>query len=170
MKKFLTSLGAALGLAWFAAGCATDGRVARIQERSAAFAALTPEQKNVVSSGAIEIGYTADMVYMALGTPKRVKSKDTPDGRVEMWTYNNYYPSVVASTVSMNYPGARYTPMMNSPNMPSHGGPKYAQPASLSSTTGGLVTSVDIADLPTHTVYVFLLDGKVYSIKMDTRN
>jgi hypothetical protein len=170
MKKLLASLGAALGLAFLFAGCETDGRNARIQEMSATFAALTPEQKNVVSSGAIEVGYTADMVYMALGLPKAKKSKDAPEGKVEMWTYNNYYPTVSAVSVSMNPAGSRYEPVMNSPNMPSHGGPKSAQPGNFSGTSGGPSGGLDVADIPAHTLYVFFFNGKVVDLKLDTEN
>ena len=170
MKKNLAPLGAALVLAFLVTGCETNGRTARIQEKSAVYATLTPNQKKVIDDGAIERGYTADMVYMALGTPKTVKSKDAPEGKIEMWTYTNYYPTVVASKLSLNNPNSRYTMMQTSSSTP--GGPSSGRAAtpSLFATTGGPTASLDVADLPTHTLYVFLFNGKVFDIKLDTEN
>src|ERR1035437_2056179 len=170
MKKLLAFLGAALVLAFLVTGCETNGRTARIQEKSAVDATLTPWQKKVIDDGGVERGYTTDVVYMALGTHKTVKSKDTPEGKTEMWTYTNYYPTVVASKLSMNNPNSRYTMEQTSPNAPAHGGGARVQPSSFSSTTGGPTASLDVADLPTHTLYVFLFNGKVFDIKLDTEN
>ena len=56
------------------AGCdATSGISARIQEKSAIFEALSPEQKKAIAEGAIEYGDTADMVYMPLGKPSKTR-------------------------------------------------------------------------------------------------
>ena len=81
--KYSTSLGAALALAILLAGCdATSGTAARIQEKSAVFAQLTPEQKKNIEEGAIEHGYTTDMVYMALGKPTKSREKSRASPRL----------------------------------------------------------------------------------------
>ncbi|MBV5332683.1 hypothetical protein JZU54_03780 [bacterium] len=103
--KSLYAYGAALVLAVLISGCdASSGKTARIQEKSAVFAQLTPEQKKSIESGSIEVGYTADMVYMALGKPSKVKSKESPEGKTEMWTYNNFAPAASASHLSLGDP------------------------------------------------------------------
>ena len=173
MKKNLAPLGAALVLAFLVTGCETNGRTARIQEKSAVYATLTPNQKKVIDDGAIERGYTADMVYMALGTPKTVKSKDAPEGKIEMWTYTNYYRVVAASSVSLsvnnpNPTNPRYT--MNTPVPTSAPGVLTPAPPSLFATTDSPTYSLDVADSPAHTVYVLLFNGKVFDIKIGTEN
>ena len=169
MKKLPAPLGAALALALLVSGCATDGRTARIQEKSAAYATLTPEQKQVVESGAIEVGYTADMVYMALGTPQQVKAKNEPEGKVEMWTYVGYSPTIAASSLALNNPNARYTMMQTSSSAP--GGPSSGRASTpgLAATNGGPTAylAMDLPDIPSHTLYVFLFNGKVFNIKIN---
>ena len=79
-----TLLGVALG------GCASSP-ASRASEKAEIFGRLTARQQENVRDGLIEGGYTADMVYIALGRP----SETTPayDGRGELWTYRNFYPS-----------------------------------------------------------------------------
>jgi hypothetical protein len=170
MKKLPGSLGATLVLALLVAGCETNVRSARIQEKSAVYAALTPEQRKNVESGTIEVGYTSDMVYIALGAPKHVETKDTPEGKAEMWTYLNFYSTGPASTLSFNPPGSRYTMMQTSPNAPGRGGPSRTAAPSFGATGGGPTPTLDIADIPSQTLYVFFFDGKVFDIKVDKPN
>lgn len=164
MRKLSVSLGASLALAWLMAGCATSTLPARIQEKSAAYAALTPEQRKNVESGTIEVGYTTDMVYLALGTPRQVQTKDTPEGKAEMWSYTNFDSTGPASTLSYNAPGSRSTMMQAPPSASGRGGsPRMA-------TSGGPTPTLNLADLPSQTLYVFFFDGKVFEIKIDQPN
>ncbi len=145
------------------AGCdATSGISARIQEKSAIFEALSPEQKKAIAEGAIEYGDTADMVYMALGKPSKTREKTTPEGTVTMWTYNNYFPTVAVSRLSMNDPSRKYRPGQVSPNTPGN-------PVSISSTKpSGPEPGVDsLADIPSETLHVLFLDGKVFKIALE---
>jgi hypothetical protein len=170
MKKLLALLGGASVLAFFVTGCETDGRTARIQEKSAVFATLTPEQKKVVEAGAIERGYTADMVYMALGTPKKVRSKDAPEGKTEMWTYSSYYPTIAASSIALNNPNLRYTMMQTSTNAPDHGNQgRASSPSFGGGSTGGPQAGIDpdSGNIQSHTLYIFLLNGVVFDIKIE---
>ncbi|MCB1105023.1 MAG: hypothetical protein H7A44_04025 [Opitutaceae bacterium] len=89
------------------AGCETSGTTARIQEKSATYAALAPEQQQAIQAGAVDIGYTTDMVYLALGKPSKIETKETADGPVTVWTYTRFYPTeAVAETWSVS----RYEP------------------------------------------------------------
>ena len=164
MRKLSFSLGASLTLAWLLAGCATSTLPARIQEKSAAYAALTPEQRKNVESGTIEVGYTTDMVYLALGSPRQVQTKDTPEGKAEMWSYTNFDATGPVSTLSFNSPGSRSTMMQTLPSASGRGGsPRTA-------TSGGPTPTLDLADIPSQTLYVFFFDGKVFEIKIDQPN
>lgn len=169
MKKLLAPLGAALGLAFLVSGCESTGRTARIQEKSAVYATLTPQQKKAIDEGMILPDFTADMVYMAVGHPDKVKSKDTPEGRTEMWTYTNYYPTTAATNMTFNTPGARYATETVSANAPSHGsgGSRGSNPSSFSGAASGPTASMTLSDMPAHTLYVFLFNGKVFDAKVD---
>ena len=62
--------------------------VTRIQDKAAVYAQLTPELQTKVTKGVIEVGYTSDMVYLALGAPSKKKEKTATEGTVELWSYN----------------------------------------------------------------------------------
>lgn len=144
--KSLFTLGTALLAVIALVGCdASSGTAARIQEKSAAFAQLTPEQKQRIETGSIERGYTTDMVYMALGKPSKVKEKVSPEGTVLMWTYNNFYS--------------------NNPDF----APGADRPERFSSGRSvGREQGVDnVAELPPETLYVLFLEGKVIQIKLE---
>jgi len=64
------------------AGCSTVS--SRIQEKSAAFAALSPVKQDALRQGTIEEGDTPDLVYIALGKPFHIKQ----DGPVTLWHYD----------------------------------------------------------------------------------
>ncbi len=78
------------------AGCQSAHlTAARIQEKSALFAALPADKQQKLRDGIVEVGDTADMVYIALGQPNRAEI--TADGTVGVWTYENFYPSAAVS-------------------------------------------------------------------------
>lgn len=159
-KNLILGLALAAGIL---AGCdATSGIASRIQERADVFATLTPEQRKAIEEGVIEYGYTTDMVYLALGKPSKTREKTSPEGTVTMWTFNNYYPTVAASRLSMNDPSRKYRPGQVSPNTPGN-------PVSISSTKpSGPEPGVDsLADIPSETLHVLFLDGKVFKIALE---
>lgn len=167
--KSIVSFGTALSLAALLAGCdASSGTAARIQEKSAVFAQLTPEQKKSIEEGAIEYGYTTDMVYMALGKPSKVREKAAPEGTVVMWTYNNYYPTVAVTQMALNDPSRKYRAAQLSTNYPNTG-PGGSTAGSLSSTKpSGPEPGVDsLGDVPSETLHVLFLEGKVFQIKLE---
>jgi len=168
--KYSTSLGAALALAILLAGCdATSGTAARIQEKSAVYAQLSPEQKKNIEEGAIEHGYTTDMVYMALGKPTKSREKAAPEGTVVMWTYNNYYPTVTASAVTLNNPSRLRLNYQTSSLFPNRNPTVGPQPANISGTkpTGPEAGIDNLPDVPSETLHVLFLDGKVFQIKLE---
>ena len=68
-----------------AAGCATPER--RIRSHPEIFASFPTNVQANVRSGIVEVGYTPDMVYIALGRPDRVFERATAEGRLEIWVY-----------------------------------------------------------------------------------
>ena len=81
-----------LSLALLFAGCSTTD--SRIQENEAAFQALSPAQQEKIRAGDVEVGYTQEMVRMALGAPDRSYTRTTDQGTVEVWAYRSKAPAV----------------------------------------------------------------------------
>lgn len=75
-----------------AAGCTTPG--ARIKRNPDLFASFPPDVQANVKQGKIEVGYTRDMVYIALGEPDRRYTRKTAAGEVEVWAYVDTYTSI----------------------------------------------------------------------------
>lgn len=71
------------------AGCSTVQ--SRIEEKSAVFNALPSETQSRIQQGLVDVGYTQDMVYIAMGKADRVMERATESGVETVWIYNNYY-------------------------------------------------------------------------------
>ena len=82
---FIFACLAVLGLA----GCSTVQ--SRIEEKAAVFNALSPEQQARIQQGLVDVGYTQDMVYIAMGKADRVKERASEGGTETVWIYNSYY-------------------------------------------------------------------------------
>jgi hypothetical protein len=69
-------------------GCKTSTIESRRVEKSAAYQALTPEEKKLVDEGQIQMGMSADAVYIAWGAPSEILQEETPQtGKVTSWRY-----------------------------------------------------------------------------------
>jgi hypothetical protein len=138
-------------------------RTARIDEKSALFATLPVEIQSIIKDGLVDVGFTPDLVYMALGKPNRVQSGEAVEGTMTTWTYKNFVmSSTVAMKLGMNNPGARYQGgRLVSPNAP--GG------ASIASTrnVGPQPTVSDMGDATVGTLYVEFLNDRVFSIRLE---
>jgi hypothetical protein len=166
----LTAFACALTLA-LQTGCESSGPSARIQEKSAVFATLTSEQQTTIREGTIELGYTADMVYMALGKPSKVKAQDDAEGRVEMWTYNNFYPTVAVTQLAMNDPGRKYKVAQITTNYPRLDADGNPAPSISTTKPTGPEPGVDtMADIPSDTLYVLLLNDRVFQLKLESQS
>lgn len=75
----------ALGCALALAGCNTVED--RIAENRAYFDGLSPLEQENIRNGAIDLGYTPQMVYLALGEPDLVGYEKSTEGETEVWTY-----------------------------------------------------------------------------------
>ena len=74
----------------------------RISEKSAVFSSLDPNTQAKISHGDIDIGFTPDMVYMALGNPDVRRESITANGQTETWIYRTYYDDYDPAFVGMH--------------------------------------------------------------------
>ena len=183
MKKSFIPAGAVLLLALFITGCETDGGVAaRVREKSAAYAALKLWQRQLIDHGTIAQGFTPDMVYMALGRPDVVDTKELPQGHAELWTYTHFYPNVDAvhgfrhanfSTESAYQPQRALTQSIpgSNPNDPFGKqipvGMSKDGAESIDKTGGPQGGSMEPADLRSYAIKVLFASGKVARIGAD---
>jgi len=79
-------LAASLG---FLPGCQTVD--SRIKEKPEVFASVDKATQDKIKQGIIDLGYTEDMVYLALGAPDQKRETVTATGRSVTWIYNTYY-------------------------------------------------------------------------------
>jgi len=86
MFKPLTIVGAAL---LFLAGCQTVET--RIKDNPQVFASLDAEAQAKVKQGIIDIGFSEDAVYLALGAPDQKRETRSAAGSQTVWIYNTYY-------------------------------------------------------------------------------
>lgn len=89
MKPRLPLILAALLLALTLGGCSTID--SRIREKQAVFNRLSPSVQAKLRQGIVEVGYTPDMVYIALGAPDERHEKITDKGEQTLWIYKTYY-------------------------------------------------------------------------------
>ena len=70
-------------------GCSTVD--SRIKEKSAAFNALDPQTQAKIRQGVIDVGFSTDLVYIALGKPDEVRDRVNTSTNESVWVYNTYY-------------------------------------------------------------------------------
>jgi hypothetical protein len=87
MKNLLTLLTCIVALVL--AGCSTVQ--SRIEEKSAVFNALPAETQSRIQQGLVDVGYTQEMVYIAMGKADKVVERSTGSGEETVWVYNSYY-------------------------------------------------------------------------------
>jgi len=82
-------------LAGLLAGCSTIQ--SRIKEKAAVYAALDAATQEKIKQGRVEIGYTPDLVYMALGAPDEARERTSSHGQQLVWTYTSVYHEYVGT-------------------------------------------------------------------------
>ncbi|MBS0663306.1 MAG: hypothetical protein JSR48_08570 [Verrucomicrobia bacterium] len=156
----------AIALTVLGTGCSSSSIESRIAERAAAFQSLAPENQQAVREGAIAVGFTPDMVYMALGQPSE---RGNAPGGFEVWTYRNFFFSDrLEEARRAHRPAARPTPALGQsrqlsawsdstlPSGASVRGDQIDTPRT-SGGTGGAVMEVP----PAATLRVAFRDGRV---------
>jgi hypothetical protein len=72
------------------AGCATPE--SRIADNRTAFERYSPEVQQKIKSREVDVGFTPEMVVMALGEPARKFMRKTEAGDTEVWSYHDDSP------------------------------------------------------------------------------
>lgn len=72
----------------FAAGCATPE--ARIKRNPELFGQLSPADQDLIRQGKVALGFTPEMVKLALGDPDRIYTRTDASGVSESWSYTTY--------------------------------------------------------------------------------
>jgi hypothetical protein len=83
--KILIAAAALSGSLWLA-GCEATPE-ARIRSSPEAFAKLSPQEQALVKAGQVGLGFSADAVKLALGTPDRITLKTDATGQAQVWHY-----------------------------------------------------------------------------------
>lgn len=107
MKKLLI---ATLLLVFGVAGCNSVN--SRIDEKSAVFNSLDPQTQARLRQGLIDVGYTEDMVYIAMGKPDQRKEVTTANGHETTWIYKNYWEEYEGSHVVGYHRFVYYDPLL----------------------------------------------------------
>lgn len=89
MRRFASRSGWLVPVFLLLIGCSTPE--SRIKKNPELFASFPEEVKANVKQGLIMVGYTRDMVFIALGEPDRKFVRTTPEGRTEIWSYLDSY-------------------------------------------------------------------------------
>ncbi|MCU0792021.1 MAG: hypothetical protein MUE42_04045 [Opitutaceae bacterium] len=85
-KPFVWLVAAAV--VWLLAACATPS--ARIKRNQEVFDQLAPAEQALIREGKVAIGFTQDMVRLAVGDPDQRWTRTDAAGRSELWTYSTY--------------------------------------------------------------------------------
>ncbi len=88
MKK-LIHLPLLLGAVLLLGACSTIST--RINEKAPLFYSLDPNTRAKIAHGDIDLGFTPDMVYIALGAPDVKRQSVSTTGQTEQWIYRSYY-------------------------------------------------------------------------------
>ena len=87
-NRTMKSFGCLLAFALCVVGCATRSTIqSRQQERTAAYAALTPEDRALVDQGQIKSGMSEDAVYVAWGRPSELMKGESGGNPTTTWVY-----------------------------------------------------------------------------------
>ena len=71
------------------AGC--QNVESRIKQKPEVFAKLDVATQDKIKQGIIDLGFTEEMVYLALGDPDQKKESVSATGQTLTWIYNTYY-------------------------------------------------------------------------------
>ncbi len=87
-RRLLTTfmLAASLG---FITGCQSID--SRIKEKPEVFASVDKATQDKIKQGIIDLGFTEDLVYVALGAPDQKRETINATGKSVTWIYNTYY-------------------------------------------------------------------------------
>ncbi|HVU16162.1 MAG TPA: hypothetical protein VHD32_04525 [Candidatus Didemnitutus sp.] len=74
------------------AACSTPS--SRIADHRAEFEQMSPEAQKLIEAGKIDIGFSPEMVTLALGEPAHKFTRKTTTGDTEVWIYHDNHPEI----------------------------------------------------------------------------
>jgi hypothetical protein len=86
IMSYKSFTGVLLVAALMLGGCSSTPE-SRIEKNPQAFERLSDDEKEKVLRGEITIGFSQEMVLLALGDPDRTSTRTTADGSFENWAY-----------------------------------------------------------------------------------
>jgi hypothetical protein len=99
----------------FITGCQTVE--SRIKERPEVFANADYATQDKIKQGIIEIGFSEDEVYLALGKPNEKRQTVTSDGKTSTWIYNTYYERYNGTVFAGYHRSVYYDPYLRAYRM-----------------------------------------------------
>ena len=91
MRILILTLFAVAALAMTA--CSTSPQ-SRIDKNSRAFKSYSAIDQEKIRAGIVDIGFSPEMVFLALGEPERKMIRSTETGQDEVWVFRNRQPSL----------------------------------------------------------------------------
>lgn len=85
-------------------GCASTIE-SRIKANPGLFASFPPEAQEKIRRERVELGFTEDMVRVALGSPSRISTRVTESGTTTLWFYTSHEPETHSDMVPVTYYG-----------------------------------------------------------------
>ncbi len=75
-----------------ATGCVSSTPQSRISKNREAYSRYPSNVQRMISAGMVDVGFTPEMVRLALGAPNREFSRQTENGSTEVWVYHDSSP------------------------------------------------------------------------------
>jgi hypothetical protein len=91
-RFLLTAALAAAALSF--TGCVTSNPDTRIAQNRALYDSLALDVREKIAAGRVDLGFTPDMVYLALGKPSRRVERIATNETNEIWYYTRSRPRV----------------------------------------------------------------------------
>lgn len=92
IQKKILSIAVLCALAALATGCSSTA--SRIQKNQQYFDTLPADAQANIRAGKVDIGYTPEMVQIAIGEPSRRYTRTTERGSSEVWAYASKAPAL----------------------------------------------------------------------------
>lgn len=74
--------------------CSCSSPDSRIKDHAGVFNSLSAEDQGKIRGGHVDVGFTEEMVIMALGEPDRRFTRTTSEGTSQVWAYRDRSPHV----------------------------------------------------------------------------
>ena len=81
-----------LSVLLLATGCVSSTPQSRISKNREAYSRFPSNVQRMISAGMVDVGFTPEMVRLAVGAPNREFSRQTENDSSEVWVYHDSSP------------------------------------------------------------------------------